>query len=202
MTSIGLFVPGSSVLHRAPAGMKVVLLFAAAVASLFVSGPYAALAALAGVVLLYPLARIPARVALRQAIPFAWFVIPLLTFHAVANSLSRGVTAVALLGALILLAALVTLTTRVSDLCDVVVRASGSLRRFGVDPERVGLLVALGIRAVPAMITIAGQVRDARRARGGHGGPATYLVPVVLRALRQADQVGEALVARGAGESG
>ena len=35
-----------------------------------------------------------------------------------------------------------------------------------VDPERVGLLLALGIRAVPVVAGLAAEVRDAQRARG------------------------------------
>jgi len=201
VTTLGLYVPGNSPLHRMPASAKLLLLVAAAIGSLFVTGPYAALAACALVLILYAVARIPWRVLLVQARPIAWFGVPLLAFHVIVNGGARAVAVVGMFVALILLAALVTLTTRVVDLTDVVVRGVRPLRRLGVDPERVGLLVALGIRAVPVMVTLAAEVRDARRARGGAGGPSAYLVPLVLRALRQADRVGEALVARGAGES-
>ena len=46
---------------------------------------------------------------------------------------------------------------------DVVVRVCGWLRRFGVDPERVGLMLALGIRSVHVVLGLAA---------GGARGPA------------------------------
>ena len=71
------------------------------------------------------------------------------------------------------------------------------LRRVGVDPDRVGLLLALSIRSVPVVVGIAEEVRDAQRARGLRGSPRAYAVPLVIRSLRHADALGEALAARG-----
>jgi biotin transport system permease protein len=71
------------------------------------------------------------------------------------------------------------------------------LRRVGVQPERVSLLLALTIRAVPVLVGTLSDVRDARRARGLERSPRALLVPVVLRTMRHADRLGEALVARG-----
>jgi biotin transport system permease protein len=41
------------------------------------------------------------------------------------------------------------------------------------------------------------EARDARRARGLERSARALLVPVVVRTMRQADRLGEALVARG-----
>ena len=73
---------------------------------------------------------------------------------------------VGVLALLVLLAALVTLTTRTTDLVDALVAACRPLRLLGVDPERVGLMLALGIRCVPVVVGLAEDVRDAQRARG------------------------------------
>jgi biotin transport system permease protein len=50
---------------------------------------------------------------------------------------------------------------------------------------------------VPVVVGIAEEVRDAQRARGLRGSPRAYAVPLVIRALRHADALGEALAARG-----
>jgi biotin transport system permease protein len=97
----------------------------------------------------------------------------------------------------VLLAALVTLTTRTTDMVDAVIRALGPLRRLGVDPERVGLLLSLGIRSVPVVVGLAEEVRDAQRARGLTASPRAFAVPLIVRSLRHADALGDALVARG-----
>ena len=109
-----------------------------------------------------------------------------------------GLIAAIAFGVLVaLLAALVTLTTRTTALVDVVVTTARPLRRIGVDPDRVGLIVALGIRCVPVVLSLAAEVRDAQLARGLTASPRAFAVPLVVRALRHADSLGEALVARG-----
>ena len=64
------------------------------------------------------------------------------------------------------------------------VPASRPLRRFGVDPERVGLVLALAIRTVPVMTELARQVQEARIARGLSRSPRALAVPLVIRAER------------------
>ena len=78
-----------------------------------------------------------------------------------------------------------------------VVRTCRPLRRVGVEPERVGLLLALGIRSVPVVVGLAQEVREAQLARGLATSPTAFAVPLVVRSLRHADRLGEALVARG-----
>jgi biotin transport system permease protein len=81
---------------------------------------------------------------------------------------------------------------------DAVVHGLRPLRRLGVKPERVGLLLALGIRSVPVVVGLAEEVRDAQRARGLGASPRAFAVPLIVRSLRHADALGDALVARGA----
>ena len=98
---------------------------------------------------------------------------------------------------MLLLATLVSLTTPTAQIVDALVVLVGPLRRFGVDPERVGLQLALGIRAVPQVFELAATVRDAQRARGLTRDPRAFAVPLIVRSLRQADLISEALRARG-----
>ncbi|HEX2361852.1 MAG TPA: energy-coupling factor transporter transmembrane component T, partial [Jiangellaceae bacterium] len=62
---------------------------------------------------------------------------------------------------------------------------------------RVALVLALAIRAVPVVAGLASEVRDAQRARGIAADPRSFAVPFVVRSLRHADALGEALAARG-----
>ena len=94
-------------------------------------------------------------------------------------------------------AALVTLTTRTTDLLDALVAALRPARRIGVDPERVALVLALAVRSVPVLAALAREVREARAARGAERSLRAFAVPFVVRSLRYADRLGEALAARG-----
>jgi biotin transport system permease protein len=146
---------------------------------------------------LYAVAQIPWRTALAQARPIAWFAAGLAVFQLVVSGWERAVLVVGGLLGLVLLAALVSLTTRTTAVVDAVVVGAGPLRRVGVDPERLGLLVALAVRAVPVVIALAREVREAQLARGVSMSPTAFVVPLVVRSLRHADHLADALVARG-----
>jgi biotin transport system permease protein len=194
---IGLYQPGSSVLHRIRAGWKLLGLFLAVIWIVLLTAPWqlgvAALLVAAG----FALARIPWPVVWRQLWPMRWFVLAIAAFQVIFAGWDRAVMVCGSLLLTVAIAALVTLTTRVTAMLDVCRRLLGPLRRFGVDPDRVGLLLALTIRCVPLMAEIVGAVSEARKARGASFSVRALVVPSVVRALRRADAIGDALTARG-----
>lgn len=194
---IGLYRAGTSPLHRAPAGLKLLVLLLSTTALVVVRTPSALAVAALAVATAYAAAAIPPRVAWRQLRPLRWFILLLAPLQWWSGGWRAVVVAVGTLIVTVLAAALVTLTTRVSALLDVIERAAQPLRRFGVDPERIALVLALTIRAVPVLAATFDDVRDARRARGLERSPRALLVPLVIHTMRHADRLGEALVARG-----
>ena len=197
MSLLGLYVPGGSVLHRAPAGAKLFGLIGLAVVSQLLGLWWQRCLLLVAVLALYPLARIGVGFALRQLRSLWWVLATIAVAQLVLAGWQLAVSVVATIVLLVLAAGLVTLTTTTTALSDVVVSALGPFRRFGVAPERVGLLLALSIRAVPVVLELAEQIRDAQRARGLPVRPRAFAVPLLVRALRHAQQLGDALIARG-----
>ncbi|MFF2391296.1 energy-coupling factor transporter transmembrane component T family protein [Nocardia sp. NPDC058114] len=195
---IGLYCPGDSPLHRMPAGVKLALLLVSILAmTVFVRGPLAVLVAAALVACLFALARVSWRVAFAQVRPVLWMTAIIGVFQLLTTSPARAVVVCGVLLVSVALAALVTVTTRVSAMLDALTRALGPLRRVGVNPERVSLLLALAIRCVPLLAQIVHDVGEARRARGVSWSATALVTPVLVRALRTADAMGEALAARG-----
>ncbi|MFI6172138.1 energy-coupling factor transporter transmembrane component T family protein [Nocardia sp. NPDC051052] len=195
---IGLYRPGDSLLHRTPAGAKLLLLIVSIVAAtVFVRSPIEVGIVAVAVAGLFALARIPFEVAVAQLRPMVWMLLIIAVFQVLITTPARAVVVCGVLLISVALAALVTLTTRVTDLLDTVTRALGPLRRFGVDPDRVGLLLALAIRCVPLLAGIVHDVAEARRARGLQWSMTALATPVLVRALRTADAMGDALAARG-----
>ncbi len=190
---------GAGLLHRVPAGSKLAGLAVAALAlTVAPQGPISIAVCLAAVIALYPIAGVPLSAAgtelwrLRAvlvvlAVALAVFVSP------VAAWVSTGRVA-----ALLLLAALLTLTTRMSDLLAVLQRLLRPVRRVGIDPAAVSMAVSLTVTMVPVVAGFAQRVRDAERARGVRLG-VRGVVPLLVLTLRHADQVGDALAARGIG---
>ena len=197
MSAFAVYVPRDSVVHRLPAGTKLLLLVPAAIGVLALSQPWQVVVALAVIALLYAAARIPWRTTLEQVRPLLWFLLALGLFQLAVAGWQRAVVVVGAMLGLVLLATLVSLTTRTTAMVDVVVRWLRPLRPVGVDPERVGLLVALGIRSVAVIIELAREVRQAQLARGASSSPLAFIVPLVVRTLRHADRLADALVARG-----
>lgn len=197
MSTLSLYLPGRSVLHRARAGVKLILLLVVGVGSVFLDRVWQVVAATALVLAGYLVARIPMRVAARQVRPLLWIVLAVAGLQLLVNGWQRAVVVVGVISMLVLLAGLVTLTTRTTDMVDAVVSACRPLRAIGVDPERVGLLLAMSVRAVPVVVGLAEEVRDAQRARGLTASPRAFAVPLIVRSLRHADALGEALTARG-----
>jgi biotin transport system permease protein len=197
MSALGIYHPARSPLHRLPAGAKLLALVGAAVGTHWMDRPERAAAGVVVVLALYAVGRIPSRLVLGQVRPLFWLVLVLLAAQLLLAGWRTAVVVTANLLALVLLAALVTLTTRTTALVDTIVRTCRPLRVVGVDPERIGLLLALGIRSVAVVTGLAGQVREAQLARGLAASPTAFAVPLVVRSLRHADALGEALVARG-----
>lgn len=195
---IGLYRPGTSFLHRLPAWVKLLLLIISIVtATVVVRTPTQVGIVAALVAALFLLARIPVKVALAQLRPIIWMLLIIGVFQVIITSPARAVVVCGVLLISVALAALVTLTTRVTDMLDTVTRALGPLRRFGVDPDRIGLMLALAIRCIPILATIVHEVAEARKARGLQWSMTALVTPVLVRALRTADAMGDALVARG-----
>ncbi|MFD6270544.1 energy-coupling factor transporter transmembrane component T family protein [Nocardia asteroides] len=195
---IGLYCPGDSPLHRLPAGVKLAALVLAILGmTVFVRDPLGVGVAVLAVTCLYALARVSWRIAVAQLRPVLWMTLIIAVFQLLTTSPTRAVVVCGVLLVSVALAALVTVTTRVTDMLDALIRALGPLRRVGVNPERVGLLLALAIRCVPLLAQIVHEVAEARRARGVSWSATALVTPVLVRALRTADAMGEALAARG-----
>jgi biotin transport system permease protein len=159
--------------------------------------------ALAGVLLVgLWTARLPVRVLARQARAVAVWVVALFVVHALVTDVLTGLATALRLLALVLAAAVVTATTRVTALVAVVERLCAPLRLVGVRPARIGLAVALALRFIPLVAERADRIREAQAARGARvRGPRALVrlvVPLLVSVLQLAHTVGEALDARGA----
>lgn len=194
--TISDYIPGNSLLHWLPPGVKILTL--ALLGSLLFIYPQLSwtLAALAGVVLLYPLARIPPRIMLLQLKPLLWLLVLLFAVQWWMTGWQSGVLVVVRLMALMLLAALVTLTTRVSDMIDALERGLFWLRFVRINPGKVSMALALALRFIPVLAAIVAEVREAQKSRGLDRSVIAVAIPVIVRTLKMADDIAAALEAR------
>jgi biotin transport system permease protein len=193
----GTYQPGTSRLHRSRAGPKLLGLLIFSTVLVAWQSPVTVLVGFVLVAGLYGIGGFGVRTIVEQVWPLRWFVLFLLPFQWWTAGWQAAVAVVGTLVVAVAGAALVSLTTRVIDLLDVIARLLEPARAIGVDPDRVALLLALTIRAVPVIAATLHEARDARRARGLEHSTRALVTPVVVRTIRHADRVGEALAARG-----
>lgn len=197
---LGAYRPGRTILHRLPAGTKILALLVAGLVVTLAPGWRSALVALACAALLVVLSRMPSAVLGRALRGLALVALLLGAWLTWQKGWERAVATVGDLVALVLLATVVTTTTPTDAILDAVARALRPLRPLGVDPDRVALAFALVLRTIPATIGLAEETREAARARGLERDPRARLTPFVIRVVADAQATGEALHARGVGD--
>ncbi len=194
---LDLYSPGTSVLHRmTPAPKMLVMMIGATV--LFINQSLILTAVALFVVLgLFLLARLTLKQAWAQVRPLLWIFAIFFTLQWWFSGIELAAYVVLRLAALILLASLVTLTTRSSDMIDTMTSGLRFLKPFGVNPAKVGLAISLALRFIPVLAQITQDVREAQRARGLERSVIAVAMPVAIRTIKMADDISDAIESRG-----
>ncbi len=187
---------GDTVLHRLPAGAKLAGLAAATVVVLPVAAPAPALAVLAAVAALYAVAGREAVRRMGRVGPLVPVLAVVLVAQGLLASWGEGVAVVARILAMVWLANLVTMTTRMDDMLDTLAVPFAPLKAVGLPPRTVALAVTLVVRFVPVLLEEWGRLAEAWRARTGRRPGIGLLAPFALRVLDLSERVGETLAAR------
>lgn len=187
---ISLYRPGFSIVHRVPSGWK--LLALAVVVTLFsIYGKtlVGSALALAGTVAAYLLAGISVREFGKQLwqlkVLLAIVLIPQLIFNGYETGSYNSVTLIS--G--VLLAALISLSTKTSEIVDLIKRITRS--------QSFALLIALSINSIALVVGFSKNITEAGLARGVKPNPIRQIVTLFVVSLRYADDYAEALAARG-----
>ncbi|MCU1542793.1 MAG: cobalt transporter permease [Microbacteriaceae bacterium] len=196
---ISIYRPGTSSLHRLSAGPKI-LFFAILTLIMGLSLTSLPMLAIALVVVvgLYVLAGFGLTGFARQALALRWVLLAMLIPQLVFLPIETAAINSSRVLLVILACTLLSMTTRVPALLEACERGLTPLWRFGVDPRRIGLVLALTLTTIPTIVRFGMDIRDAQRARGITPWPHTFVVPLLVASLRHADHLAEALVARGA----
>ncbi|GAA4142663.1 CbiQ family ECF transporter T component [Leifsonia shinshuensis] len=198
-----LYRPGTGPLHRMPAGPKLLLVLAAVLAVSLLPSTWAAAGIAAALpVVAYALAglgdgMLGLRELARQVLAVRWVIVITLGGQLLFLGPEPAVANTARVTSAVVLAALLVLTTRVTNLLDAVERGLRPLAALRVDPARAALLLTVTLSTVPVLAGLARDVRDAQRARGARAGLRAFAVPFLVVAFKHADELGDALTARG-----
>lgn len=198
MSVLGDYRPGTSWLHRSPAGVKLVGLGAVIIVMTIVVDSPARLAVATVALLVAAIsARLPVWSLIVQLRQVLWVVGAIFVLQVVLTDWRRALVVCGVLLLAVASAAMVTLTTRTTAMLDAAMRAMAPLARFSFPVRQVALALALTIRSIPLLVDIIARVDEARRARGLRVTPRIVFVPIIVGALQAADDFNEALIARG-----
>lgn len=193
----GLYIPGRSIVHRLPASTKLAVLFVGSPLVLLLDAPLPLLGGMALALGLYAIARIPPTAMVGQLRGPLMLLAVLFVAHALLTGWLVGLVVVLRFAVLILLATLVALTTSVSEMLATFERLLQPMAVLGIDPERVAFVLAMTIRLIPMLTAFTQEVHEAQRARGLDRNLVALTVPLLIRCLKAADALGEAIEARG-----
>jgi len=184
-------------LHHLPAGLKLGALAGATVVLMALPSAWMiwALAVLVAAGHL-ALGRGFALEAARALRPLWPFLVILALWHLWTGDAAQGAKIAARLLVAVALANLVTMTTRLDAMVALVERVARPFARV-VPPRRLALAFALVIRFTPVLMDKAALLGQAWRARSTRRRNPRLVLPLMLAAIDDAEQVAEAIRARG-----
>ena len=198
---LGLYIDRPSPVHRLPAGYKLLMLAAGSVGLFWLRSPAGLLAALLAILGAVAVARLPVWAVAKQLRPLLPALAGIFLLHGWSTTWALGAAVVLRFVALVLLATLVSLTTPVSAMMGVLERSLPTfdplLRRVGLSASKLSLLLLLTIRFIPVLLTQLQEIQAAQWARGVSRPGLTLWLPLLVKTLHLAEQVTEALDARG-----
>jgi biotin transport system permease protein len=195
------YVPGTSLIHRAPLWLKFLVVLVCGVASFLVVDWLVSAAVLATLCCLFLLTGAGPRRLLGTVRPLALVLLVIGLFQWWQLGAPTALRIVLNILVCVVAASLLTVTTPLQRLLDGVVSLAAPFRRFGADPERFALTIAIMLRSIPYIAGAFADVRDSARARGLERNPRALVLPVFITTVAFARQTGEALAARGLGEA-
>lgn len=196
---LGHYVPGPSPIHNVGPGLKLLsLVIFIVVVTWFNTSWWVLLIAACLLSAGYALAHVPVNVGWNQFRPLLPILILLGAFQWWQNSWQYSLSVTIGLALSVMAACLVTLTTTIPQLVSAIENAVAPLGKLGVPVGNVSLALMLTIRVIPLEFKIIHDVMEARAARGAGWSIRAVFSPVLIRSIKKAQDLSEALWARGA----
>jgi biotin transport system permease protein len=193
-----LFRPGNSILHRINGGPKIVALAVIVLLiSIFGRSYFVLSIAAIAMVVTYLFAGFGLKSFLRDLWQTRWLALLMVVPQLIFLTLEQTVVNSGRVLISVMFATLLSLTTKTSDMMIAIECVLGPFRRFGVAPEVVALLLSITITTIPVLAGFVNQVRLAQVARGARPRLSRTAVPVLVLALKHADEMADAMAARG-----
>lgn len=127
-----------------------------------------------------------------------WPVVLFVTiWHGITGEYAQGAALLLRLAAIVALANLVTMTTTLNDMIDVLHWLATPVRKLGVSTRPAEIAMAMMIRFIPVLYEKSTTLRESWQARSSKRAGWRIITPIAVLAIDDAEQLSEALRARG-----
>jgi energy-coupling factor transport system permease protein len=221
--TLGQYFPGDSIIHRLDPRTKLFSVFMLMTGLLISNRPFIICVFLLILFCVTLLSRIPAGLIFGNVRPFIWLFILTLIVHLFWTP-GRTLLEIPIAGmritfegvllgfqytfrlfVLIILAALLTLTTSPIELTDAMEQILKPLKKFKAPTHEIVMMITLSLRFIPALIEEAQKIKNAQLSRGasfdGHivnriKSVIPLILPLFISAFRRADELALAMDSR------
>lgn len=191
------YFPGGSWVHRLSAGVKLAALMLAGAGLMLTHDWRALLLALLVVLLLLQQSGVRFEQLWRHLRTMSWLVILLVLFTGFVQTPNIALEVGLRILAMLLGALVVSMTTSIVGMMEVLIWLLKPFDRLGwVNSERIALIFGLTLRLIPELSAQWQEIREAQAARGLQVSPLTMGVPMLLRTIRRAQDIADALDVR------
>lgn len=221
--TLGQYLPGKSVMHRADPRTKLIITMVFMVVLFIINSIWAQLGALSFVILAYWISRIPIKYAIKGIRPVLFIIIFTVIINIFTNRegttlLNLGFTQITDQGLLqavivslkvlmlIASASVMTYTTTPIMLTDGIEKLLNPLKKIKFPVHEMAMMMTIALRFIPTLIDETDKIMKAQAARGADIGTGNLieraksfipiLIPLFVSSFRRADDLAVAMEAR------
>lgn len=194
---LSFYLPGQSVLHKMPTWVKFFLLISFSIAFYAIYDLRVLAFILALSITLVAYVKVPIR-RLKAMFLLPLFMVLLFSlFSAFVNDINAGLLTFFRLTSLVIIAACVTVTTKIEDFMEFVENLLLPLSFIPfIKPKTVSMTLSLTLRFIPEIFKLGMDIKEAQAARGLKSSPIAFIVPLIVLTLKRADDISDAIDAR------
>lgn len=193
---IGLYIPRDTFIHKLSPKVKLLFLTVCGTFIIMVSSIPLLGLFLLFVILFYRVSKVPFNTVIKQFKSMGLLLVLLFLFQTMFCGWLTGVEVVLRLVVLFSLSSLISFTTKVSDMVDAIEAGLQPFRCCGINPSKVSMVISMAIRFIPLLGEKFHEVHEAQQARGLNTNIVALAIPLIIRTIRMASEVSEALEAR------
>ncbi|CAH2559918.1 energy-coupling factor transporter transmembrane component T family protein [Cardinium endosymbiont of Oedothorax gibbosus] len=127
---------------------------------------------------------------------YFYLLIIIFVLHSIWGDWVDGIKVILRLCNIVMFASWILLTTSSSDMIEGLTALLKPLSYIGVKPTEVGLSFALAVRFTPLIIDTFKEVKIAQKAKGIDKNFIAILIPSIIKTIKMADDIAEAIEAR------